>query len=99
MLFGKFDPDSGTAGLGPLRWQSSKNIKAKDGHDSCMLRIGISHWALALLLLILPMLALNRIRKSRRFRKLGLCPACGYDLRATTDRCPECGAIAHHRNS
>ena len=51
-------------------------------------------WAIALLLAVAPHLIRDLKTKLRdRRRAGGLCPACGYDLRATPDRCPECGAV------
>ena len=35
-------------------------------------------------------LAIKNSRSDTR-RRRGLCECCGYDLRASADRCPECG--------
>lgn len=48
--------------------------------------------------LVLPLLALFPVRHFRRCAvvrrraRSGLCLECGYDLRSTPQRCPECGA-------
>ena len=48
-------------------------------------------WPVAVALAMLPFLwVVQTARRSRRIR-MGCCLTCGYDLRATPDRCPECG--------
>jgi hypothetical protein len=51
----------------------------------------VPHWILAAALAILPTGKLTTAILRRRRKRAGLCLVCGYDLRASPDRCPECG--------
>jgi hypothetical protein len=53
----------------------------------------VPDWLPLLLTGLLPILWLvGMIQRSRRVTQ-SLCSTCGYDLRATPDRCPECGTV------
>jgi hypothetical protein len=78
---------------GPTTWQvntgSTSTIYAE-----CR-SIWLPYWLVAALALVLPARRGPSVIRSMRSSRpsIGHCPACGYDLRASPERCPECGII------
>lgn len=53
----------------------------------------VSDWILSAAFALCALLAWRKVAELRRRERPGLCPTCGYDLRATPERCPECGTV------
>jgi hypothetical protein len=73
---------------------SLMSAKVPGGLEITTFDIRIPLWLPMLLAVMLPAhRSWNVIRSHLRRRAHGQCPTCGYDLRATPDRCPECGTV------
>jgi hypothetical protein len=79
-LFGRYEP----------RFQFGQFMFSRPARPESYTSIRIPFWFLILVFMTLPTFWL--IRRRRRI-PAGRCQACGYDLCATPDRCPECGTI------
>jgi len=61
--------------------------------------IVIPFWLLTILFGLWPALFITGRILRRHRRGAGQCSTCGYDLRATPERCPECGTVIESRNA
>jgi hypothetical protein len=74
-------------------YKSWKGLGWMWGRKPSIAEVWAPTWAvIALTLMPLTILVTDHIRRSRLIGT-GCCHRCGYDLRATPDRCPECGSI------
>jgi hypothetical protein len=55
--------------------------------------LDIPHWYFIIISCILPIWFTVRLARQHHRKQSGFCLKCGYDLRATPNRCPECGTV------
>jgi hypothetical protein len=97
------DPAIPRMGASWKTWESPipgrmEYLEVRFAHAPGQWTLWLPHWLPILLLSAVPAFALLSRLRRRRLETRGLCTNCGYDLRASTDRCPECGAMIERMN-
>ena len=66
----------------------------RKGSKTHIVYFTVSYWPLIATLGLVAWVAGRSSRLGHRRARRGLCVACGYDIRATPQRCPECGLVS-----
>jgi hypothetical protein len=86
---GRFD-DRSLLGFAKGHWDAYIGL-GRDGGKTHGTYLAIPIWFLLLAFGFMPGRAVVKRLRERRHARVGMCRVCGYDLRASPDRCPECG--------
>lgn len=88
------------AAIEDFEWSSTEFPGNADTPPRCLRVIVFPHW-LPPCLVLLPfgLLVRKHARRLERADNTGHCESCGYDLRATPQRCPECGRVPAARSA
>lgn len=93
-VYGRIDHES------PLHFWNQAGfsvvVRPANGDDFDGWDLDFPHWVLILVTIFLPGFWLRGCFLRPRITE-GHCIECGYDLRATPDRCPECGTVPPKR--
>jgi hypothetical protein len=89
--YGEFD--GGAVSFEKLEFAGFRHFSYPAGTGTVIDMTNVPYWFAGIPTAAPPLLWLRAWFKRRRLGRArsGLCAACGYDLRATPDRCPECG--------
>lgn len=75
-----------------LGWRDATGENHLASTPGVLYAVTIPYWATLTLAGVLPLADAWRRWRTRRATCRRVCATCGYDLRASPDRCPECGA-------
>lgn len=93
---GRVNPDAAPNGIDVRLYMLQRRVSnapqaPKTPDYSLEWQLTFPAWLPVVLAGVLPAFALVGLFRRHRRGRAGLCRNCGYDLRASTDRCPECG--------
>jgi hypothetical protein len=75
-------------------WAQFRDVGSPIVYPASVSAIVLPYWVLFLITGLPLMPRVLSWRRAGSWELAGRCTKCGYDLRATPERCPECGAVA-----